>query len=182
MFEDIDAIPEANRMFQGEQVKKQIVSEQQARKNQILQVAEQQRQEFNSKLAESTRDIQKLFPKETFGVDLTAQHSEYFYKGISSRELVKKHLGNIDEATLSRLDPNKLLATIAKAEMARELTEYSYSRGAVETKREILKRGQNVQIETPAIPARPDVAGDKPVTPEQKLKNYYSSLNQPGRL
>lgn len=179
---DLDSFPEAEKIMRGSDIIRQKTAEQAAKKAELLYKAEKQQQEFNSRLAESTKNINKIFPKERYGVNFEQKHNEYIYSGISSRNLVKKHLGNIDESVLSKLDTDKLARTIAAAELVGNISEFRYKQGQVDKARELLKNSTNAQLETPAVPAKPEVTGEKQLTPQERLAQYYSQFNNNGRL
>ena len=179
---DIDAFPEAEKVMRGNDIIRQKVAEQTARKNQVLAQAQKNQQEFNSKLADSTKNVNKFFPKDRYGVNFEAKHIDYIYSGITSRNLIKKHLGNLDESVLSRLDTDKLARTIAAAELVGNISEFRYKQGQVDKARELLKSNTNAQLETPAVPARPSTSGDKPITPQERLSRFYEQMNGQGRL
>lgn len=179
---DLDSFPEAEKVMRGNDIIRQKTAEQAAKKAEVLYRAEKEQQAFNSRLAESTKNINKIFPKERYGVNFEQKHTEYIYSGISSRNLVKKHLGNIDESTLSRLDTDKLARTIAAAELVGNISEFRYKQGQVDKARELLKNSTNAQLETPAIPAKPEVSGEKQLTPQERLAQYYDQFRGNGRL
>jgi hypothetical protein len=179
---DLDAFPEAEKVMRGNDIIRQKTVEQNARKAEIFAQAQQSKQLFESKLAESTKNVSKFFPKDRYGVSFEPKHTEYLYSGISSRNLVKKHLGNIDESVLSRLDTDKLARTIAAAELVGNISEFRYKQGQVEKARELLAKNTNAAIETPAVPARPELTGDKPLTPQERLAKYHEQFRGQGRL
>lgn len=179
---DLDAFPEAEKVMRGNDIIRQKTAEQNARKAEIFAQAQQSKQLFESKLAESTKNVSKFFPKERYGVSFEPKHTEYLYSGISSRNLVKKHLGNIDESVLSKLDTDKLARTIAAAELVGNISEFRYKQGQVEKARELLAKNTNAAIETPAVPARPELTGDKPLTPQERLAKYHEQFRGQGRL
>lgn len=179
---DLDSFPEAEKVMRGNDIIRQKVAEQAARKASILAAAERQQNEFNSKLSESTNNASKLFPKERYGVTFEQKHIDYLREGIVSRNLIKKHLGSIDESTLTRLDADKLARTIAAAEMVGNISEFRYKQGQVDKARELLAKNTNAAIETSAVPARPEVTGDKPLTPQEKLARYQAQFGGQGRL
>lgn len=179
---DLDAFPEAEKVMRGNDIIRQKTAEQNARKTEIYNQAQQVRQQFDSKLAESTKNVSKFFPKERYGVSFEPRHTEYIYSGISSRNLIKKHLGNIDESVLTRLDTDKLARTIAAAELVGNISEFRYKQGQVEKARELLAKNTNAAIETPAVPARPELTGDKPLTPQERLAKYHEQFRGQGRL
>lgn len=179
---DLDSFPEAEKVMRGNDIIRQKTAEQNARKSEILARAERVQNEFNAKLADSTKNVNKFFPKERYGVNFEPKHTDYIYSGITSRNLIKKHLGNIDETVLTRLDTDKLARTIAAAELVGNISEFRYKQGQVDKARELLKSNTNAQIETPAVPARPSTSGDKPVTPQERLARFYEQMNGQGRL
>lgn len=179
---DLDAFPEAEKVMRGNDLIRQKTAEQNARKAEIFAQAQQAKQQFDSKLAESTKNVSKLFPKERYGVSFEPRHTEYIYSGIASRNLIKKHLGNIDESILTKLDTDKLTRTIAAAELVGNISEFRYKQGQVEKARELLAKNTNAALETPAVPARPELTGDKPLTPQERLAKYHEQFRGQGRL
>lgn len=183
MYADIDAIPEALRVYTGDSIKQQISNVQNQRKMEILQKAQAQQYEFNRKLADATREISKILPKETFGVTFEAKHSEFLYAGITNQTLIKKHFGDVEPAALAKIDPAKLTKAVALLEYADKIAKYQYSQGQVNAKKELLAKTQNVQISTGGLPAAPEqTESEKPKTSTQKLIEHRDRHIKQGSL
>jgi hypothetical protein len=179
---DLDAIPESEKIMRGNDIIRQKAAEQNAIRNNILAQAEYRQHEFNNKLADSSRNVSKFFPKERYGVSFEQKHTDYIREGIISRNLIKKHLGSIDESVLTGLDTDKLARTIAAAEMVGNISEFRYKQGQVDKARELLAKNTNAQVETSAIPARPNVVGERQLTPQERLAKYHEQFRGAGRL
>lgn len=179
---DLDSFPENEKILRGNDIIRQKMAEQNAVRNNILAQAEYRKQTFNNKLADSTLNVSKFFPKDRYGVSFEQKHTDYIREGINSRNLIKKHLGAIDESVLMQMDTDKLARTIAAAEMVGNISEFRYKQGQVDKARELLAKNTNAQVETSAIPARPDSVGDRQLTPQEKLARYHEQFRGTGRL
>lgn len=179
---DLDSFPENEKILRGNDIIKQKMTEQNAMRNNILAQAEYRRQTFSNKLSESTQNVSKFFPKDRYGVSFEQKHTDYIRDGINSRNLIKKHLGAIDESILMQMDTDKLARTIAAAEMVGNISEFRYKQGQVDKARELLAKNTNAQVETSAIPARPESVGDRQLTPQEKLARYHEQFRGAGRL
>lgn len=179
---DLDSFPENEKILRGNDIIRQKMTEQNAMRNNILAQAEHRRQVFNNKLTDSTLNVSKFFPKDRYGVSFEQKHTDYIRDGINSRNLIKKHLGAIDESVLMQMDTDKLARTIAAAEMVGNISEFRYKQGQVDKARELLAKNTNAQVETSAIPARPESVGDRQLTPQEKLAKYHEQFRGVGRL
>jgi hypothetical protein len=181
--QQLDTIPDGVKAMNGNQIKQQIDYQQRQKQSQVLAQAEAKQESFNKNLAEASRELPKMFPKDSFGIQLEAKHSSFVYDGIAKGSLIKKHLGNIPAATLSSMDANLLTKTIAAAEWAESIGKFRYKQGEVNAKKALLASTQNAQINTPSslpIPEEPE--GSKPLTSTDKLKLYQSKLKPAGSL
>lgn len=172
----LDSIPMVEREMRGKEILASKQREQERSKQRRIAEAEQQDQIFKSKLAESSRNLNQLFPKDKFGIEWNPESSDYLYSGIASENLIKKHFGNVPKEILRGFDPNKVLKTIAAAEFVDKISDFRYKKGQVDKAKELLKKEQNVQLETPAIPARPDEPSKKIATPDEKIRKYLEKF------
>lgn len=183
MEDDIDALPEVMRSMQGEAIRQNIANMQAQKRMNLLAEAEKKQLEFTRNLADATRNVAKLLPKETFGITLEAKHSDYLFQGISNQSLVKKHLGDLPVEVLNKIEPSKLTKAIALLEYGDKIAKYQYSQGQVAAKKEVLSKTQNVQLNTGGLPAAPELTdAEKPKTAYQKLEDMKKRHMTQGSL
>lgn len=174
--EELNSIPDGIKRMQGNAIKQQISTQQKARQATVMAAVAQAQDRFQKNLGDAVKELPSMLPKEAYGVTFEPKHSSYLYEGISNGSLVKKHLGNIDPATLSKMDGKKLTQTIALAEWAEKISDFRFKQGKVSGKKEILSSTQNAQITastTVPTPTRSD--DDKPLTSAEKLAAYRKS-------
>lgn len=171
---EMDSIPDGYKSMQGLTIKQQLAGQQQQRKQAIQAEAIKAQQRFSQELSEVAKELPQYFSKEEWGVNIEPKHAASVVDGIMTGKLVKKHLGNIDSATLTKFDAKKLAKLLFLAEAGKNLVEHSRKQGIVQGKRELLDKTQNPQIHSPATPAAPDVADDKkPKSAVEKLKDKF---------
>lgn len=173
--EEIDSIADGVKSMQGTSLKQQLIRQQHDRKQAILTDASKTQDRFNKELAEAAKELPQYFPKEEWGVSVEAKHASAVIDGIATGKLIKKHLGDIDQATLAKLDGKKIAKAIFLLEAGKNIAQHQYKQGIVAGKRELLDKVQNPQINAPGTPAAPDVADDKrPKTAVEKLKEKFA--------
>jgi hypothetical protein len=177
--EALATIPTALREMQGNMLKQQLANQQTARRNQLFQEATRKQQEYNTKLADASKRIAEILPKDKVGITLEPKHSDFLYEGIRSGRLVEKHLGNID---VSGIAPERLLRTIALAEFGERISQHQYSQGVVFGKKQLLTQAQNPQLRTPSIPPDPARPDAKPVTAAERMRTRMETFSKPGSL
>ena len=174
--EELNSIPDGIKRMQGNAIKQQISSQQQARQAAVMAAVAQSQEKFQKSLGEAVRELSSVLPKESFGVTFEPKHSSYLYEGIANGSLIKKHLGNIEPATLSKLNAKKLMSTIALAEWAEKISDFRFKQGKVSGKKEILSSTQNAQIKASTTLPTPSRSDDgKPLTSAEKLEAYKQS-------
>lgn len=168
---EMDGIAAGVKIMGGKNIINQIASQQQQRKQFVIAEAQKSQDRFNKELSEAAKELPSYFPKEEWGVNVESKHASSVIDGIANGKLVKKHLGDIDSATLSKLDAKKLSKLIFLAEAGKNIVEHSRKQGIVQGKRELLDKTQNPQVTGSGIPAAPDIPDDKkPLTAAEKLK------------
>lgn len=179
--EELDGINDGVKSMQGNAIKQQLIAQQQGRKQAVLAESQRAQERFSKELSEAAKELPSYFPKEEWGVTVEPKHASSVIDGIANRKLVQKHLGNIDEATLAKLDAKKLSKLLFLAEAGKNLVEHSRKQGIVSGKRELLDKTQNPQINAPGSPATPDTPDDKkPLTAAEKLKKMVQAQNAGG--
>ena len=170
----LDNMDDGMKSMQGNVIKQQLMAQQQQRKQAVLAEASRAQERFNKELFDAAKELPQYFPKEEWGVNVEPKHAASVVDGIMTGKLVKKHLGDIDPATLAKLDGKKLAKAIFLLEASKNIAQHQYKQGIVAGKRELLDKTQNPQITTPSISAAPDVADDKkPKTAVEKLKEKF---------
>lgn len=154
--EEVDSIAPGIKVLQGNQIKAALVQKQESQKASIIAQAAVQRETFQKNLGEAVKELPTLLPKEQFGITIEPKHTSYLYEGINSGSLIKKHLGDIDPAVLSKLDSKKLMKTIAIAEFGKNISELRFKQGEVAGKKAILVNTQNPQLNGPSYLPRPE--------------------------
>lgn len=171
---ELDSISDGVKSMQGNAIKQQLIGQFQQRKQAILAEASRAQDKFNKDLFEAAKELPTYFSKDEWGVQVEPKHASSVVDGIMSGSLVKKHLGDIDQATLSKLDAKKVAKLIFLAEAGKNIVQHQYKQGIVAGKRELLDKTQNPQIHAPGISAAPDVADDKkPKSAVEKLKERF---------
>jgi hypothetical protein len=172
---EMDNIPDGYKSMQGMTIKQQLIAQQQQRKQAIVAESLKAQERFTKELTEAAKELPQFFPKEEWGVNVEPKHAASVVDGIMNGKLVKKHLGDIDQATLSKLDAKKLTKLIFLAEAGKNIVEFSRKQGIVAGKRELLDKTQNPQVIAPSISAAPDISDDKKsLTAVDKLKKIYA--------
>ncbi len=177
--EALAAVPLVVREAQGETLKQQLMNNQTARRNQLYQETQRRQFEYNSKLADATKNIGTLLSKDKVGITLEPKHSDFLYEGIRSGKLVEKHLGKID---VSGIAPDKLAKTLALAEWGESIAKHNRDQGIVQGKKQLLTQSQNVQLRTPASPPTPNAPDQKPESPAEKMAKRVAQFTKPGSL
>lgn len=168
---EIDSIPAGVKLMQGNAIKNQLYLEQTQRKQQLQEQVQKQQEAFSKQLGEAAKELPSYFPKETFGVEVGAQHVASIYDGIASKKLIQKHLGDLPPSALAGLDAKKLMKTLALAEWGAGISKAQFEQGKVAGKRQLLEKTQNADINVSGRPAEPESpTGEKPLTAAEKLK------------
>ena len=171
---EMDSISDGVKSMQGNVLKQQLVNQQYQRKQALVAEASKAQDRFSKELTEAAKELPQYFPREEWGVSVEPKHAASVIDGIVTGKLVKKHLGDIDSATLAKLDGKKLAKAIFLLEAGKNIVEHSRKQGIVQGKRELLDKTQNPQIHSPGSPAAPDLADDKkPKTAVEKLKDKF---------
>lgn len=171
-------IPHAMKRAYGNSLKEQLAQAQINRRNQIAQEAERKRNEQNTKLAEASKNIGNILPKDKFGITFEPKHADYLYSNIKSGSLVEKHLGKGFDIT--SVEPTKLLRTLALAEFGESISNHQRQQGVVQGKKELLHKAQNVQLGNNIIPPTPNQPEPKQATPAEKMAVMVNSKKGPG--
>lgn len=183
LYDALDALDDGFVLMQGNYIKSRIVEAQNSKKQAIAAEAARAQETFVKNLGEAARELPTLFPVEKYGIKVEPKHVASLQEGIVSNKLIKKHLGDIDPSTLTKLDAKKLAQTLAKVEWLEGISTAQLKRGEVKAKKDILARTQNVQIENNGKPAQPDFDGDKkPLSNAEKMKAYVASTTSSNSL
>jgi hypothetical protein len=173
--DEIDSIPLWQKVAEGERLKQDIAMRQQAQKAAVIAQAAQQQERFQKSLSEAVKELPSLLPYEKYGMKIEPRHSSYFYEGVANGSLIKKHLGNIDPATLAKMDSKKIIRTIAIAELGEGIAETQFKKGEVAGKKNLLQTTQNPQLRPQSFlpsPAEPEAktTTDMLVARKEKMK------------
>lgn len=182
-FDAVDAslaeVPLAVKESQGNMLRQQLMDQQTQRRNQIYIDAQRRQTEYNTKLAEASRNIPGILSRDKVGIALEPKHSDFLYEGVRSGKLVEKHLGKID---VSGIAPDKLLRTLALAEWGENISRHQLAQGIVQGKKQLLMQAQNVQLNTPAIPPQPNQPDAKAQSPADRIKAQVERYVTKGSL
>lgn len=176
---ELASIPQSVKFSQGNLMKRQLMFDQQQRRQQLAAESDRKATEFNRSIGEAVKKLPSVLSQEKFGIKLEAKHSDFIYDGIRSNKLVEKHLGRID---ISGADTEKLARTLALAEFGENISKHQLSQGIVKGKRDILKSTQNVQLNPTAVPPTPNAPSTKVETPADKLKKMVGRFTTPGQI
>jgi hypothetical protein len=181
--EALDAIPDALKTMQGNTIKNNLYLQQQQKKQQVQAQSQQAQEAFKLQVSDAMKELPTYFPKDTFGITVESKHVSSLYDGIATNKLVQKHLGITDPSVLAKIDPKKLVRTLAMAEWSAGISKAQYNRGVVNAKRELLEKTQNAQVRTSSIPATPEVGdSDKVKSPAQLLAEALRGAKPQGSL
>lgn len=181
--EELDAIAPGLKKMQGNVIKNALVQRQEAQRAAILAQAVAQQERFQRSLGDAAKELSNLLPKDQFGIMIEPKHSAYFYQGIADGSLIKKHLGDIDPAILTKLDGKKLMKTIAIAELGQSISEFRYKQGEVAGKKALLNLTQNPQTQTPSHLPRPEEPVDnQPITSADRLRKMNETAKPKNSL
>lgn len=173
-------IPLAFKRMQGEQMKRSLQERAGSRKQAILKAAEDRKKQFNGDFAEAARNLGKILPADKFGITLEGRHGDFIYDGIRTGELVEKHFGKGFD--ISKANPGKLARTLALAEWGEQISQHQFVQGKAQQLKEHLMSGQNVQLNSPAIPPAPNQPSLQPKTAAEKLLDRNRSQQAPNSL
>jgi|GEM_PF-5897685 len=174
----LDAVPEAQKAFEGNRIIQQRLSEQNQFKQQQIAQARLRKEQSDRALLEATKNLSQILPEDRYGIKFEPKHSDYLFKGISDGSLLQKHFLN-DQG---QYDMKKVTETIAKAEWGEKMIKYHADKAKVSTKKEVLNQTQNVQLDTPRTSVAPDDASKQVKTPAERMKAYQESLSKRGQL
>ena len=171
----IDALPEPLRELEGSRI---IGAEKQLAERQRVAIkakAEAKLNEAEKSLAQSTNKLGEILPLETYGIKFEQRHSSEIYEGIVNSKLTKKHLGvSYDDLVRSGADMKAITRTITLAEKGEKMIAFKADNKATETKKEILKKVQNVQLNTSGTNPNPEDPGQKVKSPAELLREYIT--------
>jgi hypothetical protein len=173
--EDLQAIPGSLQAFQGKQIAQGKIFEQNQRKAALKAQADEVRIRAEKSLAQATKELNSLLPKEDFGVEFQGKHSSEIYQGIVDSKLTKKYFG-VDYDTLVRsgADMKEVAATIALRHYGPKMLKHAVKEAEVKAKKAILATTQNAQPTNTTSKLSPETAEDKPLSPAEKLRAFYA--------
>jgi hypothetical protein len=174
----LDAVPEAQKAFEGQKIIQQRLFEQNQFKQQQIAQARLRKEQSDRALLEATKNLSQLLPEDRYGIKFEPKHSDYLFKGISDGSLLQKHFLN-DQG---QYDMKKVTETIAKAEWGEKMIKYHADKAKVSTKKEVLNQTQNVQLDTPRTSVAPDDASKVQKSASEKMKAWQESLSKRGQL
>lgn len=144
--QELLGIPQGLKQMQGNAIKSQIIARQQQQQASVIAQAAAQQDRFQKSLGDAARELSTLLPQDQFGIKIEPKHATYLYEGIANGSLLKKHLGGLDPASLSKLDSKKLMKTIAIAEFGERISQHQFKQGEVAGKKAVLLSTQNTQL------------------------------------
>lgn len=174
----LDAIPEAQKTFEGQRIIQQRIFEQNQQKQQQIAQARQRKEQSDRALLEATKNLSQMLPEDKFGIKFEPKHSDYLFKGISSGSLLNKHFLNEQGG----YDMGKITRTLALAEYGDKMIKYHADKAKVSAKKEVLTQTQNVQLDTPKTSVAPDDASKQVKTPAERMRAYQETLKGKGQL
>ncbi len=169
--DELDRIPEGQKAYEGSRIIQERVLEQQQAKQRLEAQARFRKEQSDKALTEATRNLSEILPESQYGIKFEAKHSDHIFKGISSGELLQKHL--LDPQ--GNYDMKKVAKTFALAEYGEKMIKYHADKAKVAAKKEILTSTQNVQLDTPGTSVSPEGVDSKSLSPQEKMVKF---LNQ----
>lgn len=181
LWEEYDKIPEMQKVLEGTRIQQSLVANQQSKKASLLRQAEEKINKSNQDLASSAKNLNELLPFTNYGIKFEPKHSDHIYKGISNSTLTKKHLGvSYEDLVRSGADMKAVTKSIAAAEYSEQMLKYKSSNVAVQTKKELLNKIQNVNLNPTTTTVQPDEVEKKKLSPAEILAAHYKNINRSG--
>lgn len=181
IFDALDAIPEVSRLIEGGRIQQTLMINQQARRTQIVQQAQERLGKADKDLANSAKSLNELLPFESYGIKFEQKHSNQIYEGITNSKLTKKHLGiSYEDLVRSGADMKQIARTIATAEYVEPMLKFKSKNSEVQAKKELLSKVQNVQLTSPGTTVQPDEEKKKVLSPAEILAEHYKHINKSG--
>jgi len=181
IWEEYDKIPDMQKMLEGSRMQQSLINNQQTKKANLLRQAEEKISKSNQDLANSTKNLNDLLPFTNYGIKFEPKHSDHIYKGISNSSLTKKHLGvSYEDLVRSGADMKSVAKSIAAAEYSELMLKYKSNNVAVQTKKELLNKIQNVNLNPTSTAVQPDEVEKKKQTPAEILAEHFKNVNKSG--
>jgi len=170
----LDQIPEVSRAIEGSRLQQSLMANQQARKAQIVNQAQEKIANADKALSKAANSLNELLPFENYGIKFEPKHSSQIYEGVTSSKLTKKHLGiSYEDLVRSGADMKQVARTIASAEYSESMIKFKAKNSQVQAKRELLEKVQNVQLNSAGTRVQPDSdEKQKVMTPAEKMKYH----------
>jgi hypothetical protein len=177
---DLAEIKPAMKYSWGQQLKTNLLANQQARKAQIYAAVQEKLQAADKNLSTAAQSLSNLLPLDEFGIKFEPKHSVEIYSGITDASLIKKHLGDVSYAKLVEIgvDMNKLVKTLASADYLPKMIKYKTQTAEAKAKKAILDKTQNVKIEQPGATANPVDPKSIMKAPHELLQEHYAKRSK----
>lgn len=172
----IDTLPEVTRELYGSNIIQAEADLAERQRAAIRAKTEARRTEAEKSLSQSTKSLSEILPLDTYGIKFEPRHSSEIYEGIVSSKLTKKHLGlSYDDLVRSGADMKAITRSITLAEKGEKMISYKAKNSEVKSKKEILQKTQNVQLNTTTTAPNPEDQEKKVVSTVDKMKELIQA-------
>jgi hypothetical protein len=172
----LDLIPDAFREQMGKQLQNNFTHNQRLKQQELRQKAEAKAALAEKALAQAANNLSELLPLDTYGIKFEQKHSAEIYQGITSSKLTKKHLGmSYQDLINSGADMKAVVRSITLAEKGEKMIKFKADNSKNQAKAEILKKTQNVQLNTSGQRVSPEEPEKQVVGTAEKLKAHLAS-------
>ncbi len=176
--DQLDAIPDGQKTYEGSRIIQQRLAEEQQAKQRLESQARYRKEQSDKALIEATKNLPEILPESQYGIKFEPKHADHLFKGISSGELINKHLLAPDGS----YDMKKIAKTFALAEYGEQMIKYHANKAKVAAKKEILQTTQNVQLDTPGTSVAPDGQDSKKLSAADRYKKFLEQQHSVGHL
>lgn len=180
--EYIESRPEVERMMEGSKIQRQLIQQQEFKKQQLLKSAQEREENASKDLKKAAASLNDILPVQNYGIKFESKHSNEIAQGITNSSLTKKYLG-VSYETLVRegADMKEVAATVAMRHYGDKMLKHKSTNAQTSVKRELLNKIQSPSLKSPGIALKTDPpSDDKPKTPVELMKAHMEKQRKVG--